>query len=152
MFTAYLKSALTTNPSPPDKADMTAMTAMYDSFISKFATNLGVTEDQVAAALKAAQLEMIDAAVDEGALTQEQADKMIERIILKEKPSFLWPGRVASFVFKSFFTGYSGYFKIIPREIMKLLGSPPEVLFFGRFFALGNIPYFWCGKCLHEVV
>ncbi|WP_165792179.1 DUF2680 domain-containing protein [Desulfocucumis palustris] len=64
----------------PEKPDMSAIKANYDSLISKFATNLGVTEDQVKEALEATQLEMIDEAVEAGTITQEQAEQMIERI------------------------------------------------------------------------
>lgn len=52
------------------------LTAMYQSFISKFAANLGVGEDQVKEALDATKKQMIDEAVAQGRLTQEQADKI----------------------------------------------------------------------------
>ncbi|KJS16890.1 MAG: hypothetical protein VR69_07810 [Peptococcaceae bacterium BRH_c4b] len=63
-----------TDTDKPDRA------AMYQSFISNFADNLGVTEDEVTAALEETQLQMIEEAVEEGTLTQEQADQMIEKI------------------------------------------------------------------------
>ncbi|HAG09855.1 MAG TPA: hypothetical protein DCK76_00265 [Desulfotomaculum sp.] len=73
------------NP-PADKPDMTAM---YQSFISKFADNLGVTEDQVKEALKETQLQMIDGAVEAGTITQDQAGKMIEKINSGEDCGFI---------------------------------------------------------------
>lgn len=63
-----------------DKPDMPDMTAMYQDFVSKFADNLGVSEDEVTAALEETQIQMIDEAVEEGTLTQEQADQMTEKI------------------------------------------------------------------------
>ncbi|GBF34981.1 hypothetical protein DCCM_4102 [Desulfocucumis palustris] len=50
--------------------------AVYQSFISKFAANLGVSEEQVKTAVEATKDQMIDEAVQQGKLTQEQADKM----------------------------------------------------------------------------
>jgi len=59
-----------------DQTGKPDFTAMYQSFISKFAANLGVSEDQVTAAMDATQKQMIDEAVQQGKLTQEQADKI----------------------------------------------------------------------------
>jgi len=63
--------------SDKDKPDVAAM---YQTFIAKFADNLGVTEDEVEQALKDTQLQMIEDAVENGTLTQEQADNMSEKI------------------------------------------------------------------------
>jgi hypothetical protein len=83
----------TTQPADrPEPPDMTAMTALYDSFISKFADNLGVTGDEVTAALEATQLEMIEEAVEDGTITQEQADQMTERIESGEGNGFIGIG------------------------------------------------------------
>lgn len=59
-----------------DQTGKPDFTAMYQSFISKFAANLGVSEEQVTAAMDATQKQMIDEAVQQGKLTQEQADKI----------------------------------------------------------------------------
>ena len=50
--------------------------AMYQNFIASFAANLGVSEDQVKGALDTTKKQMLDEAVAQGKLTQEQADKM----------------------------------------------------------------------------
>jgi len=49
---------------------------MYQSFITKLAANLGVSQDQVTAAVDTTKQQMLDEAVTSGRLTQEQADKM----------------------------------------------------------------------------
>ena len=49
---------------------------LYRSFISKLAVNLGVDQDKVTAALDTTIKQMLDEAVQEGRLTQEQADKI----------------------------------------------------------------------------
>ncbi len=72
-----------------DKPDKPDMTAMYESFISKFADNLGVSEDEVEAALEETQKQMIDEAVEAGTITQEQADQMTERIESGEVCGFM---------------------------------------------------------------
>lgn len=71
---------------PTDKPDLTTM---YQSFISKFAENLGVTEDQVKQALKDTQLQMISDAVAAGTITQDQADKMTGKIESGEGCGFI---------------------------------------------------------------
>lgn len=59
-----------------DQANKPDMAAMYQNFISKFAANLGVGDDQVKEALAATNEQMLAEAVEQGRLTQEQADKM----------------------------------------------------------------------------
>ncbi|MCL5058419.1 MAG: YckD family protein [Actinobacteria bacterium] len=68
-----------------DQTGKPDFTAMYQSFISKFAANLGVSEDQVTAAMDATQKQMVDEAVQQGKLTQEQADKI-------QSTNFCFPG------------------------------------------------------------
>lgn len=63
-----------------DKSDKPDFTAIYQSFISKLADNLGVTEDELEQAMEDTQIAMINDAVTAGTITQEQADKTIERI------------------------------------------------------------------------
>jgi polyhydroxyalkanoate synthesis regulator phasin len=50
-----------------------------DAWTAKVAEKLGVTEDELAAAMKDAQFELIDEAVAEGRITQEQADAIKAR-------------------------------------------------------------------------
>lgn len=61
----------TTNPQAnPAKANL------YQDFLAKFADNLGIGQDKVAAALDTTKKQMLDEAVQQGRITQEQADKM----------------------------------------------------------------------------
>lgn len=50
--------------------------AFYQEFVSDFATNLGVSQDQVTAALDATKKQILNEAVQQGKLSQAQADKM----------------------------------------------------------------------------
>ncbi|MCL6478393.1 MAG: YckD family protein [Peptococcaceae bacterium] len=54
----------------PEKANL------FQDFIAKFAANLGVDQDKVVEALEAAKKQMLDEAVQQGRMTQEQADKI----------------------------------------------------------------------------
>lgn len=54
----------------------TACADLYQNFVSKLAANLGVTQDQVTAALDSTKKQMLDEAVQQGKITQEQADKI----------------------------------------------------------------------------
>jgi len=49
----------------------------YQEFISDFATNLGVSEDRVTAALEATKKQMVQEAVQQGKITQAQADEIL---------------------------------------------------------------------------
>ncbi|AEG61205.1 hypothetical protein [Desulforamulus ruminis] len=49
----------------------------YKEFISEFAANLGVGEDQVTAALEATKEQMVQEQLEQGKITQEQADKIL---------------------------------------------------------------------------
>ncbi len=60
------------------------------TFISKLADRLGISEEELAGAVKDTQLEMIDEAVADGKLTQDQADRLKERI---EEGELVFPGR-----------------------------------------------------------
>ena len=70
-------------------------TSQYDTFVSKVADKLGLDEDTVATAMKEARQEMMDEAlaerlqeaVDEGRITQEQADQISEW--MKSRPEAL---------------------------------------------------------------
>lgn len=56
----------------------------YQEFVSDFAANLGVSEDKVTAALEATKKQIVQEAVQQGRLTQDQADK----ILSKKGPGF----------------------------------------------------------------
>jgi hypothetical protein len=70
-------------------------TTQFDTFVSKVADKLGLDEDTVATAMKEARQEMMDEAmaerlqeaVDEGRITQEQADQISEW--MKSRPEAL---------------------------------------------------------------
>lgn len=49
----------------------------YQEFISDFAANLGVSADQVTAALEATKKQMVQEAVQQGKITQTQADEIL---------------------------------------------------------------------------
>jgi hypothetical protein len=53
-----------------------AKTNHFQDFLAKFAANLGVDQDKVSAALDTTKKQMLDEAVQNGRLTQEQADKI----------------------------------------------------------------------------
>lgn len=58
------------------------------TFLSKVAEKLGVGEDELKGAIKEAQLEMIDEALADGRITEEQAERLRERA---EEGGFLFP-------------------------------------------------------------
>jgi hypothetical protein len=70
-------------------------TSQFDTFVSKVADKLGMDEDTVATAMKEARQEMMDEAlaerlqeaVEEGRITQEQADQISEW--MKSRPEAL---------------------------------------------------------------
>ncbi len=53
-----------------------SMSTLYNSFVSKLATNLGIDQDTVESALDTTKNQIIEEAVEQGKLTQEQADKI----------------------------------------------------------------------------
>lgn len=59
-----------------DPSNNPAKGNLYQNFVSKFAANLGVDQDKVTAALDTTKKQMLDEAVQQGKLTQEQADKI----------------------------------------------------------------------------
>lgn len=65
--------AASTTQTTPDQAREQA----YQEFVSDFAKNLGVTQDQVIAALEATKKQMVQEQVTAGKLTQAQADKIL---------------------------------------------------------------------------
>jgi len=59
-----------------DQSNGTAVNDLYQNFVSKLAANLGLTQDQVTTALDTTKKQMLDEAVQQGKITQEQADKI----------------------------------------------------------------------------
>jgi polyhydroxyalkanoate synthesis regulator phasin len=58
------------------QADQFKDGALFDSFVAKLAANLGLEQDKVSTALEDTKKQMLDEAVQQGKLTQEQADKI----------------------------------------------------------------------------
>lgn len=52
-------------------------TAYYQEFLSDFASNLGVSQDKVTTALQATKQQLVQEAVQQGKLTQDQANKIL---------------------------------------------------------------------------
>lgn len=69
-------------------ADKSGAPAFFQTFLEKFAVNLGVDKDKVSEALKQTQEQMIDEAVQEGKMTSEEAAKLKERIQNNACPFF----------------------------------------------------------------
>lgn len=63
----------------PDTRAQTAGPDLYQDFVAKFAANLGVDRDKVVAAFEATKKQILDEAVQQGRLTQDQADKIADR-------------------------------------------------------------------------
>ncbi len=66
--------AVTPSPTPPDPD------TVCSNFAGKVAANLGVSVDTLKNAVTDAALQMVDEALANGSITQEQADRMKERI------------------------------------------------------------------------
>jgi hypothetical protein len=75
--------------------DTDAKDSQFDTFVSKLADKLGLDEDTVAAAIKEVRQEMreealaerLQEAVDEGTITQDEADQILEW--MKSRPDAL---------------------------------------------------------------
>ncbi|MGB9904963.1 MAG: hypothetical protein ACPLQO_09925 [Desulfotomaculales bacterium] len=68
------------------------MPQLFQTFLEKFAANLGVDKDKVTEALKQTEEQMIDEAVAEGKMTQEQAAKAKEKLQNNQFFFGLFPG------------------------------------------------------------
>ena len=75
------------------------------SFLDSVAEHLGVSSQELEDATKAAAIDQVDQALEDGKITQEQADAMKERIESGEAPFFLGPG---AFGFRHEFGGPGG--------------------------------------------
>lgn len=72
--------------------ETTDATAYCQTFLDTFASELGVDTDELAPAAKAAAIAAVNAAVEAGDLTQEAADRMIERINAWDGDGCRWIG------------------------------------------------------------
>lgn len=61
---------------------------IFQDFIAKLATNLGVDQNTLNAAMETTKMQMLDEAVQKGNLTREQADKIAAR----KMENLDWPG------------------------------------------------------------
>jgi hypothetical protein len=62
------------------------------TFLDSVAKHLGISSEELEDATKAAAVEQVDRALEDGKITQEQADAMRERIESGDFPAFLGPG------------------------------------------------------------
>jgi hypothetical protein len=84
-------------------------------FLDSVAQHLGVSSEELDEAIKAAAIDRVDAALEEGRITKEQADALKERIESGDLPPFLGP--------------------LIGPRLEHGFGHPPEGLpFHGHFF------------------
>ena len=60
---------------------------MRQQFISRLAANLGVSESQLTDALKRTRIDMVNQAVQDGRVSREQADQIIQRINSGQGPA-----------------------------------------------------------------
>ncbi len=70
----------------------TDATAYCQTFLDTFASELGVSTDELAPAAKAAAIAAINAAVEAGDLTQDAADRMIEKVNAWDGNGCRWIG------------------------------------------------------------
>jgi len=63
-----------------DQTESTTIENLYQSFISKLAVNLGVEQSVLTEALDTTKQQMLDEAVAEGRITQEQADEISSKL------------------------------------------------------------------------
>ena len=88
------------------------------TFLSKVAEKLGVSEDELKTAIQDTRIEMIDEAVAEGRLTEEQGERLKERA---DEGGFLFPPRFAEGPFR----GGHGF---CHRAVGGIIESSAEVL------------------------
>ncbi len=69
------------------------------AFLDAVAKHLGISADELRDATKAAAIDQVDAALEEGRITKEQADELKSRIESGEFPPFLGPGPFGGFGF-----------------------------------------------------
>lgn len=60
--------------------DKPAPRELVDEFLSRVASKLGISQEELSGAIKSAELEMLDEAVAEGRISEERADRVRERI------------------------------------------------------------------------
>lgn len=62
-----------------DQQAVSPMATFYQDFVAKLAANLGIDQNELTTAIDTTRQQMLDEAVQEGKITQEQADKIAER-------------------------------------------------------------------------
>lgn len=70
----------------------TSATGFGQQFVERLAEKLGITSDELRAAVQDTQAEMIDEAVEDGRLTEQQAATMKERLESADGWFHAWPG------------------------------------------------------------
>ena len=89
-----------------------------ESFLARVAAHLGVTEQQLTDAFKVTRLEMVDEAVAAGKITQEQADRIRERMEEGQGLGFGWGGCHMR-PFGDIFASVAETLDMTPREILQ---------------------------------
>jgi hypothetical protein len=67
------------------------------SFLDSLAQHLGISSEELENAARAAAVDQVDAALEEGRITEEQADELRTRIESGELPPFFGPGLFGGF-------------------------------------------------------
>ena len=67
------------------------------AFLDAVAKHLGISSDELREATKAAAVDQVDAALEEGRITKEQAEELKSRIEAGEVPPFFGPGLFGHF-------------------------------------------------------
>jgi hypothetical protein len=70
------------------------------SFLDSVAKHLGISSAELEDATRAAAIDQVDQALEEGRITQEQADELKSRIESEDFPGFLGPGLIGPRLFE----------------------------------------------------
>jgi hypothetical protein len=101
-----------------------------DSYLDSVAGHLGISTDELKDAMKAAAIDQVDAALEEGRLTEEEADALKERIESGDVPPFFGPflaPRFEHFPDRPFFPG-PGFFEAKLSTAAEYLGLTEDEL------------------------
>jgi hypothetical protein len=82
----------TATPSAGSSSTPAGKQALLDDFLTKLAANLGISVDQLTQAFTTTETQMLDQAVADGKITQDEADKIQSRIDSGDFPIFPFGG------------------------------------------------------------
>jgi hypothetical protein len=102
--------------------------ASPSAFFDAVAKHLGISSDELRDATKAAAVDQVNAALEEGKITKEQADELKARIESGEFPPFFGPGPIGGFGFHGHLHGpgdhlsaAAGYLDLTVDELLNRL-------------------------------